>query len=90
MEFLHDFRWRLRAEALYVDLGSETHDLRRCDSCSRLRTAVAKWDDQFWVVATGPRLCIRRTGNGGVPEVAHARRANVRVRNAKAKVLALR
>jgi outer membrane immunogenic protein len=52
MEFLRDARWRLRAEALYVDLGSDTHSYVIVTP-SATATAVAKWDDQFWVARLG-------------------------------------
>jgi outer membrane immunogenic protein len=52
MEFLRDSRWRLRAEALYVDLGSKTHDYIVV-APAVTATSVAKWDDQFWVVRLG-------------------------------------
>ena len=51
-EFLHASHWRLRAEALYVDLGSETHTYVVVAPIGTA-TAVAKWDDQFWVVRLG-------------------------------------
>lgn len=56
-EFLHDSHWLLRAEALFVDLGSETHSYT-VPACSAqfgpsLCTATAKWDDQFWVARLG-------------------------------------
>jgi outer membrane immunogenic protein len=52
MEFLHDSHWRLRAEALYVDLGSKTHGYIVVAPAATA-TSIAKWDDQFWVVRLG-------------------------------------
>jgi outer membrane immunogenic protein len=57
-EYLHDSHWLLRAEALFVDLGSETHtyNVSGIDANTGLPasgTAVAKWDDQFWVARVG-------------------------------------
>lgn len=51
-ELLHDSHWVLRAEALYVDLGSETHTYTVTDGVDTA-TAIAKWDDQFWVARLG-------------------------------------
>ena len=48
-EYLPDAHWLLRAEALYVDLGSETHDYVACAGCR----ASLNWDDQFWVARLG-------------------------------------
>jgi outer membrane immunogenic protein len=52
-EFLHDTHWMLRAEALYVDLGSETHSYSITDNLGDTANATAKWDDQFWVARVG-------------------------------------
>jgi outer membrane immunogenic protein len=54
-EFLHDTHWLLRAEALFVDLGSETHSYSPPALCAAQAecTATAKWDDQFWVARLG-------------------------------------
>jgi outer membrane immunogenic protein len=51
-EFLHDSHWRLRAEALYVDLGSATHTYVIVTPVGT-GTAITKWDDQFWVARLG-------------------------------------
>ena len=51
-ELLRGSHWRLRAEALYVDLGSKTHGYVVVDPVATA-TSVAKWDDQFWVVRLG-------------------------------------
>jgi outer membrane immunogenic protein len=59
VEFLHDSHWVLRAEGLFVDLGSETHSYSPPGSqtigplTATAGTAVAKWDDQFWVARLG-------------------------------------
>lgn len=52
VEYLHDSRWLFRAEALYLDLGS--------DGQSYLVVAPAgtanvenRWDDQFWIARIG-------------------------------------
>ncbi len=58
-ELLHDTRWVLRAEALYVDLGSETHSYTVQASptspsfAGLSTTTAARWDDQFWVARIG-------------------------------------
>ena len=58
-EYLHDSHWRLRAEALYVDLGSETHSYvipgsqTIGEQTATAGTVVGKWDDQFWVARLG-------------------------------------
>jgi outer membrane immunogenic protein len=52
VELLHDSHWLLRAEALYVDLGSESESYT---IVTPIGTGVAdtKWDDQFWVARLG-------------------------------------
>jgi outer membrane immunogenic protein len=52
-ELLHDSRWFLRAEALYVDLGSETHYYSFNFPGVGTASTVVKWDDQFWVARVG-------------------------------------
>ena len=55
-EFLHDTHWLLRTEALFVDLGSETHSYSPpalCAAAPNFCTANLKWDDQFWVARVG-------------------------------------
>ena len=54
VEFLHDPHWLVRTEALFVDLGSETHTYTPdCSSIGAICRATAKWDDQFWVARVG-------------------------------------
>jgi outer membrane immunogenic protein len=52
VEFLHDTHWLLRAEALFIDLGSETHSYSTPGPFGPA-TADLKWDDQFWVARVG-------------------------------------
>lgn len=53
-ELLHDTHWVLRAEALYVDLGSENHSYVVPSLVGGApATASAEWDDQFWVARIG-------------------------------------
>jgi outer membrane immunogenic protein len=52
IELVHDVRWLLRAEALYVDLGSNTHTYT-FTGCGGPCTARATWDDSFWVARLG-------------------------------------
>jgi outer membrane immunogenic protein len=52
IELVHDVRWLLRAEALYVDLGDKTHSYT-LTSCGVTCTGTAKWDDTFWVARLG-------------------------------------
>ena len=52
VEFLHDAHWLVRAEALFVDFGSETHTYTP-DCTPFACTATAKWDDQFYVARVG-------------------------------------
>jgi outer membrane immunogenic protein len=51
VEFMKDENWSLRAEALYVDLGSDdaTYTFDGCGNCSQR----INWDDSFWVVRLG-------------------------------------
>ena len=52
IELARDDRWSIRAEGLYVDLGSETHNYTSV-GCGGVCTASAKWDDTFWVGRIG-------------------------------------
>ena len=56
-ELLHDTHWVLRAEALYVDLGSETETSTIQGNPPNFPgfsvTTPARWDDQFWVARIG-------------------------------------
>jgi outer membrane immunogenic protein len=52
-EYLHDSHWFLRAEALYVDLGSNTYDDTLSPPGGGTARVIAKWDDQFWVARLG-------------------------------------
>ena len=53
-ELLHDSNWVLRAEALFVDLGNETHSYVVPDPLGGApATALAKWQDEFWVARLG-------------------------------------
>lgn len=46
--------WSLRAEVLYVDLGSQTHTYTvNGGPCVGICTDTAKWDDSFWVSRVG-------------------------------------
>jgi outer membrane immunogenic protein len=51
-ELLHDSNWLLRAEALYVDLGSENESYL-ITAGGFTADATSKWDDQFWVARLG-------------------------------------
>jgi len=54
VELLRDSRWMVRAEALYVDLGEETHKYTiRGGGCVGVCTERVKWDDSFWVARVG-------------------------------------
>jgi outer membrane immunogenic protein len=52
IELVHDVRWLLRAEALYVDLGDKTHSYT-LTSCGVTCTGTANWEDKFWVARLG-------------------------------------
>jgi outer membrane immunogenic protein len=56
-ELLHDTHWVLRAEALYVDLGSETHTYTVQGNPPNfpglVATSRARWEDDFWVARLG-------------------------------------
>lgn len=52
-EYLHGTNWMLRAEALYVDLGSETHNDAVFPPGGGAGREIVKWDDQFWVARLG-------------------------------------
>jgi outer membrane immunogenic protein len=51
-EMLHDEHWVLRAEALFVDLGSESHSYTITNG-GLMANSSADWDDQFWVARLG-------------------------------------
>jgi outer membrane immunogenic protein len=51
-EFAFDPHWLLRGEALYVDLGSDTHRYVVVTPAAT-GISVAKWNDQFWVARVG-------------------------------------
>jgi outer membrane immunogenic protein len=52
LEFMRDGRWSLRADALYVDLGTETHNYTY-EGCDVDCSTRIKWDDAFWVARVG-------------------------------------
>ena len=52
VELVHDAHWLLRAEALYVDLGSDGQSYVVVTPAGT-GTADTKWDDQFWVARLG-------------------------------------
>ena len=51
IELVHDVRWLLRAEALYVDLGDKTHSYSASPCGGPCGTA--NWEDKFWVARLG-------------------------------------
>jgi outer membrane immunogenic protein len=54
LEFMRDGRWSLRADALYVDLGSENQTYTADPTlCGGPCTARVSWDDSFWVARVG-------------------------------------
>ena len=54
IELVHDVRWLLRAEALYVDLGDKTHSYTSTSGCGTPPcTGTANWEDKFWVARLG-------------------------------------
>jgi outer membrane immunogenic protein len=50
IEWLRHANWSLRAEALYVDLGNQSHHYVLCGAPC---TADTDWDDSFWVARLG-------------------------------------
>lgn len=53
IEFLRRQNWVFRAEALYVDLGSESHTYQLATWCGAACNAKGKWEDDFWVARVG-------------------------------------
>jgi outer membrane immunogenic protein len=54
IEFMRDSHWSLRADALYVDLGSEAKTYTTDPTlCGGVCTARVNWDDNFWVARVG-------------------------------------
>jgi outer membrane immunogenic protein len=52
VEYLLSDHWSFRADALYVDLGSEDHTFTTTD-CEGECSLHASWDDNFWVARVG-------------------------------------
>lgn len=52
IELAHHERWLLRAEALFVDLGSTSH-VYTTVGCNGVCTGRATWDDSFWIARLG-------------------------------------
>jgi outer membrane immunogenic protein len=65
-EFLRHGNWLLRGEALFVDLGKETHTYTVAGGCGGVCTGTADWDDSFWVARLGLSYKF------GAAEVRHA------------------
>jgi len=53
VEFLRQGKWSLKAEALYVDLGEETHNYDASLACGIECTARYGWEDEFWTARVG-------------------------------------
>lgn len=53
IEFMRDSHWSLRADALYVDLGSEGHTYTATTSDGCPCVAHVDWEDNFWVGRVG-------------------------------------
>jgi outer membrane immunogenic protein len=53
VEFMKDENWSLKAEALYVDLGSDDATYTLDSSCGSTCRQRINWDDSFWVVRLG-------------------------------------
>jgi outer membrane immunogenic protein len=51
-EFVHDERWLIRAEALFVDLGSDTNSYI-LDTPLATANSLGKWTDEFWIGRIG-------------------------------------
>jgi outer membrane immunogenic protein len=49
IEYLHSSRWLLRAEALFVDLGSNRETYVVVNPAVGTAVADTRWDDQFWI-----------------------------------------
>lgn len=52
IEFMRYENWSIRAEALYVDLGSESEQFSVSTTCETCTTRV-DYDDSFWVARVG-------------------------------------
>jgi outer membrane immunogenic protein len=51
-ELVHDEHWLIRAEALFVDLGSDTNSYILVTPLATANS-LGKWNDQFWVGRIG-------------------------------------
>ncbi len=56
LELMHNDRWTVRAEALYVGLDSETRTYSVTAGCGSVCTTSVKWDDDFVVARLGLSL----------------------------------
>ncbi|MET0407516.1 MAG: outer membrane beta-barrel protein, partial [Hyphomicrobium sp.] len=52
VDYLLSDHWAFRADALYVDLGSQDHTFTTSD-CTGPCSLRADWDDSFWVARVG-------------------------------------
>ncbi len=52
-EYIAIPHWLVRAEALYVDLGSSTYDDTLFPPGGGSARVIARWDDQFWIARLG-------------------------------------
>ncbi|MFT3732178.1 MAG: outer membrane beta-barrel protein [Hyphomicrobium sp.] len=70
VEYLLSDHWAFRADALYVDFGSEDHtyttDLCESGSC----TSRLSWDDNFWVARVGLTYLFGGAQRDPAPEYA--------------------
>lgn len=68
LEFMRDSRWSLRADALYVDLGSDSRTyVTDGTACNGPCTAQISWDDTFWVARVGLTYHFGREPEAVVP-----------------------
>jgi outer membrane immunogenic protein len=70
VEYLLSDNWAFRADALYIDLGSQDHTYTADGGCGGTCTLRASYDDSFWVARVGLSYLFGATPTAPVPEYA--------------------
>jgi outer membrane immunogenic protein len=70
LEYLLNDNWAFRADALYVDLGSEDHTFSTTSCGLGTCNLHASWDDSFWVARVGLTYLFGGTPAAVAPEYA--------------------
>lgn len=68
VEYLLSDNWAFRADALYIDLGSQDHTYTADGGCEGTCTLRASYDDSFWVARVGLSYLFGATPASPAPE----------------------